>query len=83
MKILYFAWVKMKVGIAEEDVTVPEGVTDVAGLIAWLCARTPRHAAAFADLSIIRAAVDQEYVPFHHPVDSAREVAFFPPVTGG
>jgi len=83
VKLLYFAWVRGKVGIGEEDVTPPAEVTDVAALIDWLKARGPGEADAFADLSVIRVAVNQDYVELDHPVAAGDEVAFFPPVTGG
>lgn len=83
MKLLYFAWVKQKAGVAEEDVTLPGEVRDVAGLVSWLKTRGEGYEAAFADLSVIRCAVDQEHGDFDTPVMGATEVAFFPPVTGG
>jgi molybdopterin synthase sulfur carrier subunit len=83
MKVLYFAWLKDRVGIAEEEVSPPAEVATVAALVAWLKARSPRHAAAFADLAVVRCAVDQEHAPFDAPIADAQEVAFFPPVTGG
>jgi len=83
MKILYFAWIREKVGRAEEDVELPAGVTTVAELIDWLCARGEGATTAFADLSVIRVAVNHEHVGVDHPVMSGDEVAFFPPVTGG
>ena len=83
MKVLYFAWVRQKVGIAEEDVAPPPDVRDVAGLIAWLAARSPGHAAAFADPRQLRAAVNQDFATPDAPVAPGDEVAFFPPVTGG
>ena len=83
MKLLYFAWVRQKAGVAEEDVTPPESVRDVAGLIDWLISRGPGYAAAFENLKLIRVAVDQEHVPFTEPIKGAGEIAFFPPVTGG
>ncbi|WP_237214276.1 molybdopterin converting factor subunit 1 [Falsiroseomonas oryziterrae] len=83
MKVLYFAWVRQKVGAAEEDVSPPPEVRDVAGLIAWLATRSPGHAAAFADARQLRAAVNQEFAPPDAPVAPGDEVAFFPPVTGG
>lgn len=83
MRVLYFAWVRQKVGTAEEDVTPPPEVRDVAGLVAWLAARSPGHAAAFADPRQVRAAVNQDFAPPDHPVTAGDEVAFFPPVTGG
>ena len=83
MQILYFAWVRQKIGLAEEQVAPPEQVRDVAGLIAWLAARSPGHAAAFADPKQVRAAVNQEFCAPDAPVAPGDEVAFFPPVTGG
>ena len=83
MTLLYFAWVRQKVGAAEEQVDLPAGVVTVADLVAWLRSRGGGYADAFADPARLRAAVDQEHVGFDAPVDSADEVAFFPPVTGG
>lgn len=83
MRVLYFAWVRQKVGIAEEVVTPPAEVRDVAGLARWLAGRSPGHAAAFADPKQVRAAVNQDFAPHDHPVAANDEVAFFPPVTGG
>ncbi len=83
MKILYFAWLREKTGVAEEDVSLPEEVRDVAGLIEWLKGRSSRHADAFADLSVVRVAVNQEYVKLDGTVTPDDEIAFFPPVTGG
>lgn len=82
MKLLYFAWLRSKVGVGEETVT-PAEVQDVSSLIAWLKERGPGHAAAFADLSVVRVAVNQDYAGLDHPVTAGDEVAFFPPVTGG
>lgn len=83
MKILYFAWVRQRIGLAAEDVTPPAAVRDVAGLVAWLATRSPGHASAFADPRQIRAAVNQEFATAEAPVAAGDEVAFFPPVTGG
>lgn len=83
MKILYFAWVKTKTGIDEEDVRPPAEVTDVAGLVNWLKDKSPGHAEALADLDSVCVAVNQEYVQVDHPVAEGDEIAFFPPVTGG
>ena len=83
MKIVYFAWLRDRVGVSEETLSVPASVGDVGGLIDWLKERGPGHAQAFADLSIVRVAVNQEYVQADHPVTDSDEVAFFPPVTGG
>jgi molybdopterin converting factor subunit 1 len=83
MRVLYFAWVRQKVGVAEEEVSPPPEVRDVAGLVAWLAARSPGHAAAFAQAKQVRAAVNQEFATPDAPVGAGDEVAFFPPVTGG
>ncbi len=83
LKLLYFAWLRTKIGIAEERVAVPDGVTDVADLIGWLRGRGDGYAEALANLDVVKVAVNQEYVPFTHPVAAGDEVALFPPVTGG
>ncbi|MEH3047074.1 molybdopterin converting factor subunit 1 [Sphingomonas adhaesiva] len=83
MKILYFAWVRERVGVAEEEVSPPADVTTVAALVDWLAAQSDGHAAAFVDRQKLRAAVDQAFVPLDTAIAGAREVAIFPPVTGG
>jgi molybdopterin synthase sulfur carrier subunit len=83
MELLYFAWVREAVGVGQERVDPPEAVTNVADLVAWLAQRSPGHAAAFADPGKLRAAIDQRFVPLDTPLSGAREVALFPPVTGG
>lgn len=83
MEVLYFAWVRDRTGVARESVELPDGVKTVADLVAWLRERSEGHGAAFADLALVRAAVNQEHVPFDHPVAAGDEVAFFPPMTGG
>jgi molybdopterin converting factor subunit 1 len=83
MRLLYFAWVRQRIGLAEEEVSPPPDVADVAALVAWLSARSPGHAAAFADPRQVRAAVNQDFVGPDYPVAAGDEVAFFPPVTGG
>jgi sulfur-carrier protein len=83
VKLLYFAWVRSKLGIGEETVSPPAGVRDVAGLIDWLRQRGAGAADAFSDLTLIRVAVNQDYVELDHPVAAGDEIAFFPPVTGG
>jgi len=83
MRVLYFAWVKEKVGITEEEIEPPGGITTVAELIVWLKARGPEFADAFAKSEVIRAAIDQIHVRHDAKIAGAREVAFFPPVTGG
>lgn len=81
--VLYFASVKEKVGLSEETVSPPGTVTTVAELMDWLAARSPKHALAFANRTVIKSAVDQTHVPPSFALRNAREVAFFPPVTGG
>lgn len=83
MKLLYFAWLKSKTGVAEEDLSPPEDVTTVAALLDWLKTRGPGHAEALADLSLVRVAVNQEYARPGDPVKPGDEIALFPPVTGG
>jgi sulfur-carrier protein len=83
VKLLYFAWVREKAGCAEELVELPEGVATVADLIGWLKTRGEGYAAAFARGDLIRTAINQTHVKHDTPVAGAREIAFFPPVTGG
>ena len=83
MRIRYFAWLKQRVGLAEEEVELPAGVTTVGGLKAWLGERHPRFAEACAAPGVVRAAVDHEFADDERTLRGAREVAFFPPVTGG
>lgn len=81
MRVLYFAWLRERVGASGEEVET-EAPT-VAALVEELRARAPRYAAAFADVSALRVALDQEAAEFDAPLAGVREVAFFPPVTGG
>ena len=83
IRILYFAWVREKTGCAEETVTPPAGIETVADLVGWLRTRGPEYEAAFARPDVIRAAIDQTHVKPATPLAGAREIAFFPPVTGG
>ena len=83
MRLLYFAWLKTKTGVAEEEVTPPTEVTTVAELLTWLKTRGPGYAEALDDLSALRVAVNQEYARPGDPVGPGDEVALFPPVTGG
>jgi molybdopterin synthase sulfur carrier subunit len=82
-RLLYFAWVKEKTGITSEDVELPESVGTVADVIAWLKTRGPEFENAFAQEETIRAAVDQIHARGDASVVGAKEIAFFPPVTGG
>ena len=83
LTILYFAWVREKIGAGEETIDLPAGTTTVRALAEWLSGRSEGHRAALEDLSRIRVAVDQEFADLDAPIAGAREVAFFPPVTGG
>lgn len=83
MKLLYFAWVREKTGIGQEQVTPPPEVTTVAELISWLKKRGPEFTAAFENTDQIRAAINQTHVKHDAPIAGAEEIAFFPPVTGG
>lgn len=79
--VLYFAWVRERIGLPRERVQT--SAATVEGLIDELRAREDRYAAAFADLSALRVALDQELSSFDAPLAGVREVAFFPPMTGG
>jgi molybdopterin synthase sulfur carrier subunit len=83
MKILYFAWLRAKIGKAEEEIELPSDVTTVAGLLDWLKTRGPGFADALKDHRIVRVAVNQHYVGWDHRLLPTDEVALFPPVTGG
>ncbi|MBN9677929.1 MULTISPECIES: molybdopterin converting factor subunit 1 [Salipiger] len=79
--VLYFAWVRERIGLPKEKIET--SAATVAALVEELKAREERYEAAFADLSALRVAVDQELTDFDAPLAGAREVAFFPPMTGG
>jgi len=81
MDVLYFAWVRERIGLPREQVQTQ--ARTVHDLVAELRAREERYAVAFSDLSALRVAVDQELADFDAPLDGVREVAFFPPMTGG
>jgi sulfur-carrier protein len=83
VKLLYFAWVRQKIGKGEEDIAPPAGVATVRDLVRHLTGLGPAYADAFADLSRLRAAVNQEHAAFDTPIGDGDEIAFFPPVTGG
>ena len=83
MKILYFAWLREKIGTSEEDLNVPGEVRTVGELVEWLSARSSRYAAAFAQTQTLRCAVDQEFARMDASIAAAAEIAFFPPMTGG
>ena len=81
MNVLYFAWVRERIGLPRE--AIETSAATVHDLVEELRAREDRYAAAFADISALRVAVDQELTTFDAPLDGVREVAFFPPMTGG
>jgi molybdopterin converting factor subunit 1 len=81
--ILYFAWLRERTGRAEEQLDLPHGVTDLAGLIAHLRARGGGYEAAFSLGRVVRAAVNQDFAAPDTPIAAGDEIAFFPPVTGG
>lgn len=83
VQLLYFAWVREKAGLGAEQIELPTELKSVADLIQWQKRRTPQFGEAFADESAIRVALDQEHVSNDTPLAGAREIAFFPPVTGG
>ena len=83
MKAVYFAWVRERVGKAEEEISPPADVATVGELIAWLSRRGEEYAHAFEKAAIIRAALDRTHVRHDSPIAGAREIAFFPPMTGG
>lgn len=82
-KILYFAWLREKIGVAEDEIALPDEVSTVGGLIGYLRARGPGYVAAFEQEKLVRCAVDQEFSGMDAVVTGAKEIAFFPPVTGG
>jgi sulfur-carrier protein len=83
MKIRYFAWVRERVGKTDEDIELPPGVATVGDLMTWLAARGEEYAHAFENPKIIRAAIDRSHVRPEAVIAGAREIAFFPPMTGG
>lgn len=83
LDILYFAWVRERVGVGAERLDLPDGVSTPLDLAHWLAARGGGYAEAFADPARLRCAVDQDIVPLTTNLANAAEIAFFPPVTGG
>ncbi|UOM35952.1 molybdopterin converting factor subunit 1 [Acuticoccus sp. I52.16.1] len=83
MKLKYFAWVRERIGVPEEDIVVPQEVATAGDLILWLKSRGEGYAHALEQDRFIRVAVDQRHVTHDTPVAGAREVALFPPMTGG
>ena len=83
MKLRYFAWVRERVGKAEEDLDIPASVTTAGELVAWLASRGEEYAYAFANPKVIRVAVNKTHVKADAAIAGAQEIAFFPPMTGG
>ena len=83
MRVKYFAWVRERVGLAEETVEPPASVRTVDDLIGWLSARGDTYAYAFETPRVIRAAIDHTHVTPETAIAGASEIAFFPPMTGG
>jgi sulfur-carrier protein len=83
VKLLYFAWVREKVGKPEETIELPDHLTTISDLLAWLSSRGSEYAAAFERSDVIRAAIDRAHVKPSARLEGASEIAFFPPVTGG
>jgi sulfur-carrier protein len=83
MKLRYFAWVRERIGKTDEDIEVPAAIITVGDLMTWLAARGEEYANAFQNPKVIRAAIDRSHVRPEAPIAGAREIAFFPPMTGG
>ena len=83
MKLVYFAWVRERVGKPEEEIDPPAHVRTVGELVAWLSGRGEEYAYAFENAKVIRAAIDHTHVKPEAAIAGAREIAFFPPMTGG
>jgi molybdopterin synthase sulfur carrier subunit len=83
LKLVYFAWVRERIGLSDETVDPPASVVTIADLKTWLAARGETYAHAFENPAIIRAAIDKRHAPADAPIADAREIAFFPPMTGG
>lgn len=83
MKLMYFAWVRERIGKAEETVELPAAENTVGDLMSWLASRGEEYAHAFETPKVIRAAIDHTHVRADAAVAGAREIAFFPPMTGG
>ncbi|MPR05520.1 molybdopterin converting factor subunit 1 [Microvirga tunisiensis] len=83
MKLIYFAWVRERVGKTDEQVEVPKGIETVAHLVSWLRSRGDEYEYAFENEGIVRAAIDHVHVKLEARIAGAGEIAFFPPMTGG
>ena len=83
VKLVYFSWVRERIGLGEETQLLPDTVRTVGDLLTWLASRNEAFAAALEFPEIIRVALDQEHVEHHEEIGSAKEIALFPPMTGG
>ena len=83
VKLVYFAWVRERVGVPEEEVDLPPGIETVADLVRWLKTRGEEYEYAFEAGDVVRAAIDRAHVRPDAVLAGAREIAFFPPMTGG
>jgi molybdopterin synthase sulfur carrier subunit len=83
IKLRYFAWVRERIGKAEEEVAPPSDIATVAELMAWLAGQGEQYAYAFENPKVIRAAIDRNHVRGEARIEGAGEIAFFPPMTGG
>ena len=83
MKLVYFAWVRERIGVAHEEVTPPESVITVRDLLEWLTSRGEQYAEALKFPDAIRVAINQEHARHDEPIAGAREIGLFPPMTGG
>lgn len=83
MKLRYFAWVREQIGRPDEELDPPAGIVTIADLMHWLSSRGEEYAGAFANPKVIRAAIDRTHVRTDAAISGAREIAFFPPMTGG
>ena len=83
LQLLYFAWVRERVGLSEERVEPPAGTSSVAALVSWLRSRGAGYADALADTARVRCAVNQQFATPEAAVADGDEIAFFPPITGG
>jgi len=83
VRLIYFAWVRERIGLAEENVNLPAGIETVRDLLTWLKERGEGYAEALRFPDAIRVAIDQEHVRHEERIAGAREIALFPPMTGG
>ncbi len=83
VKLVYFAWVRERIGFGDETIDLPPEITTVADLLSWLARRGENYAYAFEKAAFIRAAIDKKHAPHTTLITGAREIAFFPPMTGG